>query len=112
MLLEKFNTNPKEEPMINCPECYSLSTVKNGSIHNGKQKFKCNDCGRQFVENPSNKVIPKKDWELVDKLLLEKIPIAGISRVTGISESWLQHYVNEKYENIDKHIESVKKKGK
>jgi IS1 family transposase len=98
--------------MINCPTCNSLNSVKNGSIHNGKQKFKCKDCGRQFVENPSNKVIPKKDWELVDKLLLEKIPIAGISRVTGISESWLQHYVNKKYGNINKHIDSKKKRGK
>ena len=89
MLLERIHNNPKEGKMINCPNCNSLNTVKNGSIHNGKQKFKCKDCNRQFVENPSNKVIPKKDWELVDKLLLEKIPIAGISRVTGISKSWL-----------------------
>ena len=75
---------------MNCPKCNSLNIVKNGSIHNGKQKFQCKDCGRQFVENPTNKVIPRKDWELVDKLLWEKIPIAGISRVTGISESWLR----------------------
>ena len=97
---------------MNCPKCKSSKIVKNGSIHNGKQKFKCNDCGRQFIENPTNKIIPKEDWELVNKLLLEKVPIAGISRVTGISETGLQHYVNEKYENIDKHIDMVKKKEK
>ncbi len=43
------------------------------------------ECGRQFVENPQNKIIPLETWELADKLLPEKIPIAGISRVTGIS---------------------------
>ena len=35
-----------------CPKYRSAKIVKNGSIHNGKQKFKCNNCGRQFVETP------------------------------------------------------------
>jgi len=56
-------------------------------------------------------MIPKETWELVDKLLLEKIPIAGISRVTGISEPWLQKYINEKYENVPRKINTVKKKA-
>jgi hypothetical protein len=30
----------------------------------------------------------------VNKLLLEKIPIAGIARVVGISEPWLQNYID------------------
>ena len=80
-------------------------------MSNGKKKYACKDCDRQFVENPQNKIIPSEDWELVDKLLLEKIPIAGISRVTGISEPWLQKYINEKYDNTPREIEIIKKKG-
>jgi hypothetical protein len=34
----------------------------------------CTDCQRQFIENPTNLVIPDETWKLVDKLLLEKIP--------------------------------------
>ena len=98
--------------MKDCPVCNSKIIIKNGSTHNGKQKFMCKKCEGQFVENPTNKVIPATTWELVDKLLLEKIPIAGISRVTGISEPWLQHYINEKYENIPKQIDIVKEKGR
>ncbi|MBD2540206.1 IS1 family transposase, partial [Coleofasciculus sp. FACHB-SPT36] len=30
-----------------CPTCASTHTVKNGRIHNGKQRFKCHGCGRQ-----------------------------------------------------------------
>ena len=71
----------------------------------------CKECGRQFVENPKKKVIPAETWELVDKLLLEKIPIAGISRVTGISEPWLQHYINRKYAEVAKEITVTKKKA-
>ncbi|MBD2072328.1 IS1 family transposase, partial [Phormidium sp. FACHB-592] len=36
-----------------CPLCASVKTVKNGRIHNGKQRFKCHDCGRQFIEQPT-----------------------------------------------------------
>ena len=95
-----------------CPQCGSQHIIKNGSIHNGKPKFMCRDCRRQFVENPANRVIPDEAWKMVDKLLLEKIPIAGISRVTGISEPWLQKYINEKYKNIPQKIEIRKKKAK
>ena len=96
---------------MNCPDCDSIEIVKNGFIHNGKQKYLCKNCDRQFVENPQNKIISQSQWEVVDKLLLEKIPIAGISRVTGISEPWLQKYINAKYEKIPQKIEIVKKKA-
>jgi len=97
---------------MQCPACDSKRTVKNGSIHNGKPKCKCKDCGRQFVVNPEN-IIPQETKNLIDKLLLERISLAGIVRVTGVSERWLQDCVNQKYENIPQKIEvSEKPKGK
>jgi transposase-like protein len=95
---------------MECPACNSQKFIKNGSIHNGKQKYSCNDCGRQFAENPQNKIIPRETWDIVDKLLPEKILIAGISRVTDISEPWLQKYINEKYEDTPEEIDITKKR--
>ena len=95
---------------MKCPSCDSNNIKKNGSIHSGKQKYLCKDCKRQFVLDPQKKIIPQSTWDLVDKLLLEKIPLAGISRVTGISEPWLQKYVNGKYENIPHEVDIEKKK--
>ena len=95
-----------------CPHCHSLNVVKNGSIHNHKPKFSCKDCGRQFVENPENRIPPDKK-DLIDKLLLERIPLAGIARVVGVSERWLQGYVNRKYQEVPRQVEVRKKpKGK
>lgn len=97
---------------MNCPSCNSINIVKNGSIHNGKQKYACKDCKRQFVLDPPN-CISIENKELIDKLLLEKIPLAGIARVVGVSELWLQKYVNRKYDDIPKVIDvTPKKKGK
>ena len=41
------------------PHCGSNHIVKIGIIHNKKPKYKCKNWGRQFVENPNNKMIDK-----------------------------------------------------
>ena len=84
--------------MPTCPACDSTHVIKNGRIHNGKQNHKCKCCGRQFVEHPTNKIIDERSWQIIDALLLEKISLAGIARAIGVSETWLQQYVNRKYE--------------
>ncbi len=71
--------------------------MKNGSIHTGKQKYMCKECGRQFVKNPEFRRISDETKALIDRLLLERISLAGIARSAQVSESWLQTYVNEKY---------------
>lgn len=64
------------------------------------------------MEDPQNKVISNKTKMLVDKLLLEKIPLAGIARVVDVSEPWLQGYVNEKYASVPREVTvSAKRKG-
>ncbi|GAP96685.1 hypothetical protein NIES2104_32280 [Leptolyngbya sp. NIES-2104] len=52
------------------------------------------------MQDPQNKIINEATKTLIDKLLLEKIPLAGIARVVGVSEPWLQNSVNEKYQNL------------
>jgi transposase-like protein len=95
-----------------CPKCSSEQTVKNGRIHNGKQRFLCHECGRQFVEQPQKKVIDSTARELIDRLLLEKISLAGIARAVQVSEQWLQTYVNEKYASVPRQVHvSAKKRG-
>ena len=85
---------------MKCPKCESEQIIKNGSIHTGKQKYMCKACGRQFVEDPQYRVISDETKVLINKLLLEKLPLAGIARVTGVSERWLQNYVNDLYQEV------------
>lgn len=97
--------------MPQCPRCSSEEVVKNGFIHNGKQNYRCKNCGRQFVLNPTKKVISQETKERIDRLLLEKVPLAGIARVEGVSESWLHNYVNQKCEGVPRQVEVEEKKG-
>ena len=100
-------------PEMTCPTCGSHDIIKNGLTHRAKQNYKCKDCGRQFVEDPQWKPKAKDPYKLVDLLLLEKIPLAGIVRVTQVSESVLQDYVNTFYAKVPKTVSVIpKSKGK
>ena len=98
------------QSFLHCPSCQSVNVVKNGKIHTGKQNHKCQDCGRQFVLNPTQKRIREETKRLIDKLLLEKIPLAGIARVADVSEPWLQEYVNGKYRSVPRQAQVSEKK--
>lgn len=96
-----------------CPQCGGQHTVKNGHTHSGKQRYKCQTCQRQFVHKPRQKLVSQATRDLIDKLLLERVALAGIARVTGVSESWLQNYVNLKYSRVPRVVQvSAKPRGK
>jgi transposase-like protein len=112
------------EPELACPSCNSKHVVKNGMFHNGKQTHRGNDYQRQFVLNPQTKTFSPETKALIDKLLLEKIPLAGIAkqclrgnlppqnmrREAEVSEPWLQPYVNAKYAEVPRQLTVRSKK--
>jgi transposase-like protein len=94
---------------MHCPRCQSTQVIKYGHTHYGKPRFRCCDCARQFVENPSRQPIDAEKRALIDKLLLERLALAAIARVTGVSERWLQMYVNQKYYQTPRQVDIPKK---
>jgi len=60
-------------------------TTKNGSIHNGNQKYMCR-------ENAANKPVSRKKKELINRLLIGQISLAGIARAVCVVGSW--NFVN------------------
>ena len=80
---------------MNCPRCHSNTVVKNGIRPlTGRQQYRCQDCQRQFVANPKKPRVSPWQKTIIGRLLLERIPLAGIARVVEVSERWLQTYVN------------------
>ena len=95
---------------MHCPACQSTHCVKNGFNALDKQMYRCKHCGRQFVLNPAKVPVSEEKKSLIDRLLLERIPLAGIARSVEVSESWLQNYVNEKYAKVPREIPDQKKR--
>jgi transposase-like protein len=66
-----------------CPSCQSESVMKNGRTRHQKQNYKCRDCPQQFVEDPPWRMISNETKAIVDRLLQEKVSLAGIARAAG-----------------------------
>ena len=96
-----------------CPSCSSGYLIRKGSIHNDNPKHQCKNCGYQFVDNSTKTTILSKVKQLIDRLLLERISLRGIARVTQVIWSWLQDYVNQRLSHTPCQIEiSVKSPGR
>lgn len=61
------------------------------------------------MQGPQNKTIESATKTLIDELLLEKIPLAGVARV-GVSASWLRSYANAKYQTVPRQVQVQAKK--
>ena len=79
-----------------CPKCGGEAVIKSGHVHSGKQRFLCQGCGRQFTPDAAWKAVSPQTRDIVDRLLLQRLSLRGIVRVTGVSRSWLARYVAAK----------------
>ncbi|MBD1929998.1 hypothetical protein H6F74_27775 [Trichocoleus sp. FACHB-90] len=61
--------------------------------------------GGSLPLNPQWRMISEETKGIIDRLLLEKLSLAGIARALQISELWLQQYVNQKYLQVDRTVQ-------
>lgn len=94
---------------MNCPKCQSKQVTKSGHTHYGKQRFRCQSCGRQFVKSPTRQPVAPETRTLINQLLKERLALVASARVTGVSERWLQMYVNQKYYQTPRQVELTQK---
>jgi hypothetical protein len=66
--------------------------------------------GARFVDDPAWRVISDEIKGIIDRLLHERISLAGIARAVQVSDSWLQAYVNEKYRHVPREVRVRSKK--
>ena len=80
---------------LRCPQCGLSHIKRNGLTHYEKQNYRCKDCDRQFVEDSQH--INEEVKDLIKVLLLERLSLRGICRVTGVSLTWLLDFIAEFY---------------
>lgn len=79
--------------IVHCYHCGSEKIKRNGKAPNGKQKYKCKDCGKASRENPDFGYSEERKEEIL-RAYQERPSMRGISRIYGISRqtltSWLK----------------------
>ncbi len=91
------DVTPPDLSPLRCPTCLATHVVRNGTNGSGTQTFLCRRCGGRFVENPAVAPISDATRQLIRRLLGERMSHRAIARVTGVSRTWLQAFVNELY---------------
>ena len=84
-----------------CKFCNSGKYVKNGSVYK-KQRYKCKDCKRNFIEGDERQKYTQADHLKVIKLYLENCGIRSIERLTGIRNSQISKWI----ENIADYVKN------
>ena len=92
---------------IACPHCHSLTARKNGSTPNGKQKFQCISCLKQFVEDPQNKIIPLDTKERIRRSLIERVSLEGICRIFDVSMPWLLEFMQLTFSTLPDNLNAT-----
>jgi transposase-like protein len=98
-----MNDNDTETVLPPCPRCRAGHVVRNGTTRAARPSFLCRGCGRRFVEAPRKGPVSQEKKDLVLRLLGERMAIRAIARVTGLSRSWLQRFVNALYREQTPH---------
>ena len=77
-----------------CRHCTSTNTIRHGYTAKGKQRWRCWDCGRCFVENPGSAAYDLARKEEILRAYHERASLRGISRIFGVSRNtvtgWLK----------------------
>ncbi|WP_158021841.1 IS1 family transposase [Candidatus Protochlamydia naegleriophila] len=90
-----------------CTQCQSQTVRKNGSIHSGKQKYKCLACHKQFVEEPQNKIISDDIKERIRRSLLERVSLEGICRIFDVSMPWLLGFMEKTFQSLPEDLNAT-----
>lgn len=79
---------------MKCPHCSSTTVSKNGH-RRGKQNYRCQTCGRQFIESYSVKGYPDAVKQHCLTLYVNGMGFRAIERSTGVNHNTVINWVKQ-----------------
>ena len=80
--------------------CCNSTFIKYGNSPQGKQRYRCNCCGKTQVATYTNKAYQKNTNTSITKLLREGVGILGTARLLEISPTTVLSRIRRMAENI------------
>ncbi len=79
-----------------CRHCGSEQVVRNGHAANGKQMYKCKECGRNSRESPQHEKYTPDQKETILRAYQERPSMRGIERIFGLSRQTLSVWLKKR----------------
>jgi len=90
--------------MLRCKDCGSDRKVRNG-CPNGKQRYRCKDCGRNYVPGDLRERYSLEKKTKVVRMYLEGMGIRSIERLEGVSNpliiKWIRRFSKALQNKLD-----------
>lgn len=120
-----LKTSNERPPGLKCPSCGSLNYRKRGkSEDTGKQRYRCNECNRSFVENPEaghdQNYLPLGEdvWSAVE-LGYKPHQYGGLTKIvfSQIQQQWLKEIAKKfikyraatrKFSTLNRYIDGIR----
>ena len=79
-----------------CCHCGSDRLYRNGQTSNGKQRYRCNACGRNSRENPQPLGYTDQERETILRAYDERSSIRGLARTFNVSRNTVSAWLKKK----------------
>ena len=81
---------------LKCPYCASDHLIKYGITPNGKQRYRCQTCGRQHRAHPGSNAYTEATRELILRAYQERSSLRGLSRIFGVARNTVSAWLKKK----------------
>jgi len=81
---------------MNCYHCGGNHTRKHGKTGNGKQRYKCGECGRSFRDDPKVVGYPPAAKAQILGAYQERVSLRGLTRMFGASRNTVTQWLKKK----------------
>lgn len=81
---------------LKCIHCQSENLVRNGMTNNGKQRYRCHDCGKMSRDNPQPKGYTEAEREQILRAYQERSSLRGLTRTFGVARNTVSRWLREK----------------
>ena len=84
---------------LTCPHCTSENLIKHGFAPDGRQKYRCKNCGKQHRENPRSNAYSEEQKEIFIKASQERSSLRGVQRTFGVDRHSVSKWMKKKQIN-------------
>ena len=70
--------------------------VRNGATADGRQRYRCRDCGRRSTANPRPNGYTEEQRERILRAYQERSSLRGLSRTFGVSRNTVTSWLKKK----------------
>jgi transposase-like protein len=84
---------------LTCPHCHNENLVKYGHAPDGRQRYRCKNCGKQHRENPRTNAYSQDTHEIIIKASQERSSLRGLQRSFGVDRHTISGWIKKKQMN-------------